>query len=140
MLNISVEVESILYIVAVIALVTIIVWMHLDSKYRRRSEKSLNELQTKINAWQEKTFGQFQTIESCCNHMEREIDEIRNSKSIEELEGELADVTILAIGICGILKIDLQEAIEKKHLVNVKRRWKLPDGSGVMEHEKTDNA
>jgi hypothetical protein len=93
---------------------------------------SLDELATKIAAWQAVTFP-LATAKSTAEHLRREAVELAASPLDPE---EMADVFHMLIAVAGKAGVDLAEAVAKKFEKNLKREWGQPDADGVVEHKR----
>lgn len=59
-------------------------------------------------------------------------------KKHDNLGEELADVAIYLMGLAGMVKLDLQEEIEKKIAINEKREYVMVNGVLVKKGSKDD--
>lgn len=73
--------------------------------------------------WSKRTFGPGSRAAGLCNHIRKELDEIRNAP--EDIE-EWVDVIILGIDgawRAGFIPEQIAAALEAKQLKNIRRRW-----------------
>jgi hypothetical protein len=97
----------------------------------------LNDLQRRVNEWQNVTFIHG-TVDSKLHHMVDEVEEVRRAP--EDLL-EWADIMILFMGACGKAGFTMEEimvGVEAKLIINKKRKWGEPDERGVCKHEVTE--
>lgn len=101
----------------------------------------MRDLQNYVGGWQRLTFGTSTPL-SMAKHLRREAEELVNELEQsqvavrpERVNGELADIFILCVGICYLLGVSLLECVIAKMAVNVNRKWKAPDKDGVIEHQ-----
>lgn len=89
----------------------------------------MHDLQFQIADWQIRTFSGGGPGSKLA-HLEKEIDELKESLDPEEV----ADCAILLFGIAADIGCDLIEECWKKLDKNRKRIWGDPDENGVIEH------
>jgi len=97
---------------------------------------NFSELCTKIALWQKEIFPKSDQA-SKWNHLAKEVIELQ--KALESGIGipeELADCFILLIGISALEGLEVQQIIEDKFDINLKRKWGEPDKNGVVLHIK----
>jgi len=97
----------------------------------------MNDLQTRHGYWQQRTFGDSLTDQGLINHMKREILEIEQADRVEKVEEECADLLLLLLGFAHKKGFSLATAAEEKFRKVQQRRWKEPDGEGVIEHVRS---
>lgn len=100
--------------------------------------ESISDVQREIGAWSRKTFP-LSSINSTMKHLWAEMVEL--DKAVERNSGteaseEAADVFILLVQLCTLMKIDLGASIALKHEENLGREWLPPNGDGVVFHKK----
>lgn len=96
-------------------------------------------IQKAIGSWAQETFGKARNPKVIFTHLKREIQELEEALEegrISDIIQESADVAILLFNFADSKDFDLLEAVEAKHRINVRRRWKAPDAEGVCEHDK----
>ena len=96
----------------------------------------LRKLFEEINHWQKEAFPSADEV-SKWNHLHEEIGELRESikeGDIHNTAEEIADCTILLMGIAGVLGIDFEKAVVNKFKKNKNREWGTPDEFGVVRH------
>jgi NTP pyrophosphatase (non-canonical NTP hydrolase) len=49
---------------------------------------------------------------------------LAKDSSVQDLEGEAADILIVLLGLCNMLDIDLEQAFRNKEEKNKQREWK----------------
>jgi hypothetical protein len=85
--------------------------------------------------WSKKTFGEGKRTEGICKHIEKEVNEIRQSP-LDILEW--VDVIILALDgawRAGYTSDEIWKAMEKKHHINFTRRYPKPSSQDEpVEH------
>lgn len=100
-----------------------------------------HETQQTIGAWQVETFGRLPTPAVGFIRAESEMDELadaithRKNGDNTEIGRELADVSIVLMGMAEQFGIDLQAAIDEKMRVNRARRW-IVTSDGTGQHVK----
>lgn len=96
---------------------------------------SLTHLQIEVGGWDEETFP-LSTMESCLEHLRREVKEFRASGDRwEDYDPEeLADCFLILLHIAHKMNVSIEEESRKKFAVNKTRSWGKPDASGVVEH------
>lgn len=87
-----------------------------------------------IGEWSLATFGPGERFRPHIEHIRRELTELENCKTSTAVAEEMADVLILLLGFAYRNGVDLAEELERKHAVNLERRWCKPDAMGVTEH------
>ncbi len=95
----------------------------------------MDDLQTETGEWAERNFPQ-STIESCSEHLRREVEEFRKSGYVSggwDAE-ELADCQLLLFHIAHKMGVRLELESRKKLAKNQARKWGHPDALGVVEH------
>ena len=92
-----------------------------------------------ISLWATETFPTkdvpdfYKKLDGLIIHMEREIEELKDNPQ-DVLEA--ADIIILAAHFIGLQGYNPDDVVAGKHGVNKLRKWKEPDGQGVVEHEE----
>jgi hypothetical protein len=85
-------------------------------------------------SWSREAFGEGNQAEKICNHIEKELEEIRETPN--DLY-EWVDVIILAIDgawRAGYSPIEIINALISKQATNFERRWELGEGDNPNEH------
>ena len=89
-----------------------------------------NDLQDKINAWADATFGEEDDFDDLIDHLEEEVDELRENPYDPT---SFADVLILLLRIAHKSELtadDLLEISEAKHTINATQRiWNTDPNS-----------
>ena len=88
------------------------------------------DLQKEAGGWANKTFGKSQTVTGVINHLVKEVYELKDSNEPEEA----ADCLLLLFQLAHEGGYDLIQEAQKKHKINLKRKWGKPDKYGVIEH------
>ena len=89
--------------------------------------------------WSRATFGDGAQAGKLCNHIAKELDEIRSTPT--DLT-EWVDVIILAIDgawRAGYTSPQIVDAMLSKQRININRQWALGDGEQPNEHIKVQN-
>jgi hypothetical protein len=96
----------------------------------------LREIIQSQKDWSIKTFGEEYQAEKICNHIEKELHEIRaNPNDLTEW----VDVIILALDgawRAGYSPIQIINAIIQKQAINREREWILGKGNQPNEHKR----
>lgn len=95
----------------------------------------LREYITRHIEWSRRTFGEGTQSEKICNHIQKELDEIRSTP--DDLY-EWIDVIILALDGAwrsGYSPIQIINALVHKQAENFDREWILGDGDTPNEHK-----
>lgn len=100
------------------------------------TEKQFKE----ITAWQNRTFGQANTLSKIA-HLIEEIQELIEDveTNSSEKRKEFADCFILLFGAAasdGMSYADIVSAIDEKMAINYQRKWGKPKPNGVVNHIK----
>lgn len=95
---------------------------------------TLDEVVRQVVEWDRATFPD-QAVWGKVSHLSKEMVELANASSGEEVAEELADVFMLLVCIAADLKVNLAEAVEAKLAINKARKWK-PSADGSVEHER----
>lgn len=106
--------------------------IHKILKLEKTMEKE-NWTQEKINCWQNKTFKN-STGFSIKEHLKKEIQEFFSERNRIKQRAEAADIVILLYAFADVSGFNLQEEVNKKMEINIKRKWGNPDENGVIEH------
>lgn len=107
------------------------------------TDEQWDDLKARYLRWVNHTFPD-ETPAQQATHLAKELDEFFNSKSREEMVGELADVMMMLWCVTNRviwLKVnnrvsaeELKEAIEVKLKINMSRKWKRTS-DGDYQHE-----
>ena len=87
--------------------------------------------------WSRDTFGEGKQAEKICNHIAKELDEIRQKP--DDLM-EWIDVIILALDgawRAGYSPIQIINALIEKQVVNFERKWNVGSGDEPNEHVRS---
>lgn len=112
-----------------------------DAAVRRRvfPEEEMNWTQPYIGIWQQKTFPNG-TLGGTIKHLEKEMKELKKAAISGDGGGiriEAADMAILLNGVANKAGFDLQEAINEKMEINIKRKWdKIDPETGIYQHRE----
>lgn len=99
--------------------------------------RPLSDLQQDIGKWVNSIFKKGTPL-SFTKHLAKEVLELQEViRGRKPIDGELADVVILACAIAHRAGLDLETIVEDKMKVNKKRKWGLPDKDGIVEHLTT---
>jgi hypothetical protein len=90
----------------------------------------------KIREWQIATFGEG-AVDVYLKRSVMEFAELLVCPH-SKIPEEIADVVIVLSGLLGVLKHDLQEEVDKKMEINIKRKWKL-NNDGTGQHIQRNN-
>lgn len=101
---------------------------------------------TKISEWQNETFPSATAL-SKVSHLKQEVSELFDELAKfedgqlneDDLKTEFADCFILLYGAAssfGLTLFEINECINAKHNINLKRKWGKPDENGVVNHIK----
>jgi NTP pyrophosphatase (non-canonical NTP hydrolase) len=97
------------------------------------------DFQQEVRGWADETFPG-ETNESLIRHIREEFEDelvpAVQGGADHDLAEELADVTLMIMGIAHRNNIHLQEAMRLKFEKLKKRRWGEPDEFGVVHHIK----
>lgn len=100
------------------------------------------QLFNKVTIWQDATFPNANAYAKV-KHLESEVkellDAIANKEPIEDVKSEIADCILLIFGAAAKLGLSYENicmAIERKHEINILRKWGEPDENGVVNHIK----
>lgn len=102
-------------------------------------EDRLVAFQTVVGQWAEKTFPK-STNHSIVHHLIKEVQELHDHSSKEELAVEAADCYLLLLHLAHKNKFSLYKEAEHKMVVNQMRTWGTPDKDGVVEHVRESSA
>jgi NTP pyrophosphatase (non-canonical NTP hydrolase) len=91
-------------------------------------------LQKRVGAWGDATFGAAQTVPGILAHLRRELAELTDAATPENVREEAADVLILLLGLAHQSGFDLLQEGERKLAINQARTWAPPDAEGVISH------
>lgn len=95
---------------------------------------TLEQFQAVVGEWAAKTFPA-STPESILKHLRDEVDELLGSVTDGSPEPmEAADCLILLVQFAHRMGWDLLEFSERKHEINLNRKWGAPDARGVVRH------
>ena len=97
-----------------------------------------------IAIWQRETFGDARSVEGAIRHIEKEAVEVRfawtnhklHKTPKKEFAEELADIFFMVVQAVDVAGVDLKNELAMKLAKNKARKWKKPDGDGVIEHVK----
>ena len=100
----------------------------------RKAQRELDEFLEEKTVWSLRTFGAGVRTEGVCNHIEKELREIRQDPN--DLT-EWIDVIILATD--GYARADgkaseLLPRLKAKHAINLQRKWQTPVEGKAVEH------
>lgn len=87
-------------------------------------------------SWSKSTFGEGDQHKKICNHIEKELDEIRDNPS--DLF-EWIDVIILALDgawRAGYTPVQIINALVQKQAINFERKWNVNSGDDPNLHVK----
>lgn len=101
-----------------------------------QTTKTMQELQTSVSDWGNKTFGSGQRFHPIIDKLREEIEELDDSDG--DLE-EFADCFILLLGAAakkGFNVKTIEAAIHWKHNINIRRKWGKPSATGKVNHIK----
>lgn len=91
------------------------------------------DFQEEVGHWGQQTFPQA-TTKSIVAHMRRELLEIEQAATKDELAEECADVYLMLLHLAHREKFDLFLEARKKFGVCLTRKWGKPDAEGVVAH------
>jgi hypothetical protein len=94
-----------------------------------RRTSALSDFQVKVGTWSMDTFPAADASSQVA-HLRKEVEELAESHSPEEA----ADCLLLLLGHAERKGYDLLAEAQKKHAINLKRKWGTPDTEGVYEH------
>ena len=108
-----------------------------DARLLAQANAHLHErlsIQRRIGQWQDKTFGEAQTLEGLGHKLEDEVGELLTAMTDDQVMNEAADVLHLLFGIAHRKGFDLLAACEAKFAINQTRTWGDPDERGTISH------
>lgn len=92
-----------------------------------------------ITIWADKTFGQAKSTIGMAARMNEEVAELivalAREDTVENIHKEIADIYIVLSRLACYLNCDIQQNVNKKMEINVKRKW-MSDGTGHGYHVK----
>lgn len=96
---------------------------------------TVQEWQTEVSAWAERTFGP-STPGRIMRHLREEVDEVETAPGLEIAE-EIADCVFLLLRYASIHSVNLSMAMDRKFSNLQARTWLPPDKHGVIRHDKS---
>ena len=128
---------------------TLELWKVLSSEYKNANYKKLCDNCNKVNDiklielfydhvnWSLKTFGVDKTSIACLNHMEKEVQEAKQSPHDIMEYVDIALLLFDALARVGFTYDDFKKAIERKIYINKNRKWNVSTNKDTPSfHEK----